>query len=130
LITTLQLRVTTVHGFLQAAIAAAPGTSKYATDFCATCVWHAEEGSIRLVGGESSTDGAAVYGRLQINHNGMWGTICDFETGRQFKVDGKYGFNEPAADIACGELGYKKGFSIQPEVLLKTAAVVCLGAAK
>ena len=49
--------------------------------------------SIRLVGGESS-----LYGRLEVLHRGVWGTVCD------------EGFNRKAGEVACKALGF--GFHI------------------
>ena len=45
---------------------------------------------VRLVG-----DGAnSTQGRLEINHNGVWGTVCD-----DF-------FNQQDAQVVCNQLGY------------------------
>lgn len=44
---------------------------------------------IRLVNGENNHEG-----RLEIKHNGLWGTICDDD------------FNEDAAKVVCKKLGY------------------------
>lgn len=46
--------------------------------------------SIRLVDGSYSSEG-----RLEIYHNGEWGTVCDD------------GFNCANAMVACRQLGYR-----------------------
>jgi len=46
---------------------------------------------VRLVG--SSSDSERV-GRLEVYHNGVWGTVCD-----------DY-FNNVAASVACNSLGF------------------------
>jgi len=45
---------------------------------------------LRLVGSELSNEG-----RLEIYHNGVWGTVCD-----------DY-FNDQEADVACAVLGFE-----------------------
>jgi len=47
------------------------------------------EGSIALTGGRSSREG-----RLQVCHNGIWGTVCDD------------GFTDAAARVVCYSLGF------------------------
>ena len=47
---------------------------------------------IRLVNGSGPYEG-----RLEIHHKGEWGTVCDD------------GFSIESADVACRQLGYKKG---------------------
>ena len=49
-----------------------------------------EEGALRLQGG------TAKAGRLEIYHNGQWGTVCDDEWGRQPRNAG----------VACRQLGH------------------------
>lgn len=44
---------------------------------------------IRLVNGSTNHEG-----RIEIKHNGVWGTICDDD------------FNEDAAKVVCKRLGY------------------------
>jgi len=46
-------------------------------------------GEIRLAGGSQ-----ALEGRLEVYHNGRWGTVCD-----------DY-FNDVAASVACYQLGH------------------------
>ena len=44
---------------------------------------------LRLVGGRTSREG-----RLEIKHNGVWGTVCDDS------------FSDVDASVACRQLGY------------------------
>ena len=58
----------------------------------------ADEGILRL---NANSEGNrklrnSQYGRLEVWHDGSWGTICDL------------GFNTAAADVACKELGYRE----------------------
>jgi len=48
---------------------------------------------VRLVGGPSSHEG-----RLEVNYNGVWGTVCD------------YGFTEESAAVVCRSLGFRYVF--------------------
>jgi len=45
---------------------------------------------VRLAGDNRPHNG----GRLEIKHNGVWGTVCDD------------GFNNRSADVACHMLGF------------------------
>jgi len=45
--------------------------------------------AVRLVGGPSSEEG-----RLELNYNGVWGTVCDD------------GFTDTAAAVVCLSLGF------------------------
>lgn len=45
---------------------------------------------MRLVNGSSRQEG-----RLEIRHNGIWGTVCDDD------------FNEDAAKVVCSHLGFR-----------------------
>jgi len=46
--------------------------------------------SVRLVGSSTNT----AEGRLEVYHNGAWGTVC------------KDGFNDIAAKVVCNGLGF------------------------
>lgn len=50
------------------------------------------EGQLRIVGDSSA------HGRLEVFHDGQWGTICDDA------------FDENDATVACRELGFSEGF--------------------
>lgn len=52
---------------------------------------HMQDVFVRLVNGQSSLEG-----RVEINVNGSWGTICDDL------------FGVPEAAVICGMLGYSK----------------------
>jgi hypothetical protein len=54
------------------------------------------DGDLRIVDGASG-----VNGRLEIFHNGMWGTICDDS------------FTDTNATVACRQLGYTSGIQHQ-----------------
>jgi len=49
--------------------------------------------TVRLVEGSSSQEG-----RLEVNYNGVWGTVCD------------YGFTEESASVVCRTLGFRYVF--------------------
>jgi deleted-in-malignant-brain-tumors protein 1 len=50
------------------------------------------EGAVRLVGGDNNDDG-----RLEINHNGRWETVCDVA------------FDSADATVVCQQLGFSSG---------------------
>merc|ERR1712226_1441033 len=62
-----------------------------------SAIWAANEGELRL----NANDGGnnrfrqARYGRLEVFHNGSWGTICDV------------GFDAMDANVACATLGFR-----------------------
>jgi len=51
-------------------------------------MWVRASGMVRLAGGSERA------GRLEVYHNGAWGTVCD-----------DY-FNNVAATVACNSLGF------------------------
>ena len=75
------------------------------------CQAGAEEGDIRLANSIIAPDGSAEFGRLEVFHNGGWGTVCD--TTLIDRPLRQVGFNAGAADVACRQLGYQQGFQIQ-----------------
>jgi len=46
--------------------------------------------TVRLIGGPTS-----YLGRVEVNYNGVWGTVCDD------------GFNDAAASVVCRSLNFK-----------------------
>ena len=64
-------------------------STHHTTQTSSTVVPCPREGSIALIGGRSSREG-----RLQVCHNGIWGTVCDD------------GFTDAAARVVCYSLGY------------------------
>eukprot|EP00521_Asterionellopsis_glacialis_P013350 CAMPEP_0195305918 /NCGR_PEP_ID=MMETSP0707-20130614/36937_1 /TAXON_ID=33640 /ORGANISM="Asterionellopsis glacialis, Strain CCMP134" /LENGTH=531 /DNA_ID=CAMNT_0040370127 /DNA_START=69 /DNA_END=1661 /DNA_ORIENTATION=- len=59
--------------------------------FCQSTTF--EEGDVQLVNGTGSHEG-----RLQVYHDGMWGTVCDDD------------FTHKTAHVVCRQLGYQGGF--------------------
>lgn len=47
----------------------------------------------------SSNDPGGAVGRLEIFHNGVWGTVCSS------------GFGQTEADVVCQQLGYDRAYS-------------------
>ena len=45
-------------------------------EICIQCVCRSITGNIRLVGGNTPFEG-----RVEINHNGVWGTMCEAGLG-------------------------------------------------
>lgn len=74
-----------------------------------------EEGDLRLANGAVAANGSAEYGRLEVFHNGGFGTVCD--NAPLFDNDRRPPFNSQAANVACRQLGYQQGFQIQRLVL-------------
>ena len=64
-------------------------STRQTTQSSSTFVPCPREGSVALIGGRSSREG-----RLQVCHNGIWGTVCD------------NGFTDAAARVVCYSLGF------------------------
>lgn len=80
-----------------------------------------EEGNLRLADGATSEDGSAQFGRLEIYAKGGWGTVCSEGFGgfgaNPFAIPSPAAaFPPEAADVACQQLGFKKGSAMQPVV--------------
>ena len=60
---------------------------------------HAYPGTIRLVTKGEHTSSALTAGRLEVYHDGQWGTVCST------------GFYSTAATIACRQLGFSSYLS-------------------
>jgi len=71
----------------------------------------AEEGSVRLANSVVAGDGSAEFGRLEVFHEGGWGTVCDNAFINRFSRTPV--FTAGAADVACRQLGYQRGSQIQ-----------------
>ena len=65
-------------------------TGEYSLDVSFTPAPTHEDGDLRLAGGSDTS------GRLEILHNGKWGTICDDK------------FGAPDAAVACRQLGFAR----------------------
>ena len=74
-------------------------------------MFDAEEGSMRLAKGVVAGDGSAEFGRLEVFHEGGWGTVCDNAFINRFEDTPL--FSSGAAAVACRQLGYQRGSQIQ-----------------
>lgn len=61
---------------------------------CNTHINLSTEGAVRLRSRFSASNSPA--GRLEIYHNGEWGTVCE------------NGFNQTDANVVCQQLGYDR----------------------
>ena len=63
------------------------------------CVEPADQsGELRLVAKNGQTSPSLTAGRLEVNHDGQWGTVCDDN------------FGVAEADAACRQLGFYEGY--------------------
>ncbi|XP_030829029.1 scavenger receptor cysteine-rich domain-containing group B protein-like isoform X2 [Strongylocentrotus purpuratus] len=61
----------------------------HSDDAGVTCALHAAEGTVRLVNGPSTSEG-----RLEVYHNGQWGTVCDDD------------WDHENSQVVCRQLGF------------------------
>lgn len=77
--------------------------------FTLWAVVSADIGDLRLAGGNSSDDGNAEFGRLEIFNNGGWGAVCD-RTGSGFGQNQFLAnFTDASVAVACRQLGFSEG---------------------
>ena len=69
---------------------------------------------MRLANSVVAADGSAEYGRLEVFHDGGWGTVCDNAFANRFRRVPE--FNAEAREVACRQLGYQRGSQIQRPV--------------
>lgn len=66
----------------------------YVVLFYSPIIYVVIEGSLRLAHGPSVNQG-----RVEVYHDGVWGTVCDYQ----------WGIDE--ADVVCKQLGYSRAIS-------------------
>lgn len=77
---------------------------------------------MRLANSVVAADGSAEYGRLEVFHDGGWGTVCDNAFANRFRRVPE--FNAEAREVACRQLGYQRGSQIQRPVCTQSITQV------
>jgi len=80
----------------------------------------AQEGDLRLTGDDGTTStetmsGKVEHGRLEIFHDGKWGTMCS------------KGFSKKNAQVACHQLGFEYGTTLWSGLRVKAANAYGIG---
>ena len=72
-----------------------------------TCVYYFPAGALRLLG---SSEGPK--GRLEIYHNGTWGTVCNnrFDVTEANSACRQLGFSKSTRRGTVGDFGYETNF--------------------
>lgn len=67
----------------------------------------AESGDLRLTRGQTSEDGTAQFGQLEVFNGGGWGTVCD--RSGEGSTTGLAVFSDESVAVACKQLGFAEG---------------------